>query len=289
MASRAIGTRRSTLNKRRKGTLSVVIPWLKRFGLLSIVCLAFLWLGAWLWMTGGFQKAGAKIQNSFISATADMGFTVENIKVEGRVYSNAAELKKIVDTQKGAPLFALKPSELQKKIEAMEWIKRVTVGRQLPGTLYIHVQEHTPLALWQHEGKLHLLNEEGGEINTNKLGPFKNLVVVMGKEAPAQAPELLGDLRGEPVLESRITVVKWVDGRRWDLLTKDNVTIKLPETDTAAALSLLAKAHEKDKVLEKDITAIDLREQGRIILRTRPGALEEYKAQKDKSKSGDNI
>lgn len=284
-----VGTRRSTINKRRKGALSVLVPWMKRFGVLTLVAVLGIWLGAWLWMSGGFQKAGNGISGKLTTITADMGFTVQNVKVEGRVYSNAAALKAIVDTQKGAPLFALNPADLREKIEAMDWIKKATVERRLPGTLYIRVQEHTPLALWQEKGTLRLLDEEGGLINTNKLARFRNLVIVMGKDAPAKAPELLADLAAETAIAPRITTAKWMDNRRWDLVTRDNVTIRLPESDAALALRLLAKAQEEDKILEKDITMVDLREQGRIVLRTRPGSLQEYKAMQAKQASGDNI
>jgi cell division protein FtsQ len=54
------------------------------------------------------------------------------------------------------------------------------------------------------------------------------------------------------------------------------------------ALRRLAGAQTADRIFEKDITAIDLREAGRMVVRTRPGALEEYKAQQAAAK-GDNI
>ncbi len=277
MASRAIGTRRSTINKRRKGALSVIVPWMKRFGVLLLVAILGIWIGAWLWMSGGFVKAGGYLNDRLVSTTAGLGFEVETVAVEGRRYSSASALKAIVDMQKGTPLFSFDPAALKEKIEKLEWVKRATVERRLPSGVYIRLQEHTPLALWQKDSAFRLLNEEGGVISTSGLGRFKDLMIVMGEEAPARAPALLADLNAESSIAPQITTAKWIDNRRWDLLTKSGVTIKLPEEDTGLALRILGKAEEEGHILSKDITSVDLREQGRIILRTRHGAMQDYK------------
>jgi cell division protein FtsQ len=79
-----------------------------------------------------------------------------------------------------------------------------------------------------------------------------------------------------------------MDNRRWDFLLKDGITVKLPEEEMELALHKLAEAEDKDAVFEKDIIGIDLRDPQRFILQTRPGALEEYRAQAG-MKLGDNI
>jgi hypothetical protein len=89
VASRSAGTRRSTVNKRRKGPLAFIVPWLRRFGILLLVGVFGVWLGAWLWVSGGFHTANSYIDNKVLELTSGFGFKVENIKVEGRVYSNA--------------------------------------------------------------------------------------------------------------------------------------------------------------------------------------------------------
>jgi cell division protein FtsQ len=266
------------MNKRRKGALSIILPWMKRFGIFLLVVTFGIWLGAWLLISGGFQKIHTFTHTEMLAFTTSLGFRVESFQVEGRVHSDAKALKSLVDVEKGAPLFAFNPAKLKTSIEKLEWVKYAVVERRLPGTVYIRLQEHVPLALWQEGGTLKLLNEEGGVINTKRLAPFKDLMIVMGDDAPEHAPDLLADLQAEPALSSRVTSAKWMDGRRWDLLTKEGVTIKLPETDQGLALRKLAEAAEKGKIFDKDITAIDLREPDRMIMRTRPGALQEYKA-----------
>jgi cell division protein FtsQ len=222
--------------------------------------------------------------------TAAAGFTVRDILVEGRVYADADTIRQSVEIKAGDPLFAFDPENQKQKLEELQWIKAAHVERRLPDTVYIRLQEHTPLALWQKNRQLHLLNEEGQVIETRKLARFKDLMIVMGEDAPAKAPELMATLRAEPELAGLIASARRVDGRRWDLVTSRNVVIRLPESDLGLSLRRLADAQRADQILNKDITAVDLREADRIVFRTRPGAMEEYRAQQvSLTAGGDDI
>jgi cell division protein FtsQ len=290
MSARSKGTRRQTMNRRRKGVLSVMLPWVRRFGVLLIIVFVVLGASAWLLMSGNVQKAGDAGESFMSRATASVGFKVKDILVEGRVYADALGVRQSIDIKPGEPLFAFDPSKLKTKIEALQWIKSAHVERRLPDTVYVRLEEHSPLALWQKDQTLYLLNEEGVVIETRKLARFKDLMIVIGDDAPAHAPELLANLRAEPDVIGMIATARRIDQRRWDLVTTNDVTIRLPEVDLGLALRRLADAQRADKILQKDITAVDLRESDRMTIRTRPGVLEEYRArQASLNTAGDDI
>ena len=290
MSARARGTRRQTMNRRRKGVLSVMLPLTRRFALVLVIGVSILGITAWLLMSGNVHRAGDAGGDFINRMTAAAGFAVKDILVEGRVYADAETIRQSVEVKAGDPLFAFDPEQQKQKLEELQWIKAAHVERRLPDTVYIRLQEHTPLALWQKNRQLHLLNEDGQVIETRKLARFKDLMIVIGDDAPQRVPELLAMLKAEPGLLSLITSARRVDGRRWDLVTSQNVIIRLPETDLGLSLRRLADAQKADNILNKDITAVDVREADRIVLRTRPGALEEYRAQQvSLSASGDEI
>jgi cell division protein FtsQ len=54
--------------------------------------------------------------------------------------------------------------------------------------------------------------------------------------------------------------------RRWDLLTINGVTIKLPEIAPEIALATLNEMQSNSDVLSRDVTAIDLRIADRATL-----------------------
>jgi len=273
-----MAVKRVIANKRRKGFLAAVLPWLKRFGWPVGGVIFILWIGAWFCLSGGVARFESSTRQETIKLTASMGFKIENILVEGRARSDGAAIKDILNENKGAPLFAFNPSAAQEKIEKLDWVKTAQVERRLPDTIYVHLEEHMPTVLWQKDKNFRLLDEQGNIINVARLAPFANLIIVMGDDAPKHAPDLVNDLKAEPALIDQINAARWMDGRRWDLILKNGVVVKLPESGPGAALHKLSAAEKNDKIFEKEITEIDMRLPDRITMRTKPGALESYKA-----------
>jgi cell division protein FtsQ len=275
-----------TVNKRRKGPLAFVVPWMKRFGIVLLIAIGGFWVGSWFIISGNAEKTKGWMEVKTHEATADMGYTIENILVEGRENTPADILKAIIAVEKGDPLFAFDPDKAREQIKQINWVRDAHVERRLPDTVYIGLEERQPFALWQKDGELELLDENGKTITKDNLGKFKNLVIVMGADAPVRTPDLIKNLEAEPQVKSRLKAAKWIDGRRWDLVFRDNITAKLPEGEIGLALRRLGQAAEKEGLLEKDILSVDLREEGRMIVQTAPGAAQEYEAS---TKPGSNI
>lgn len=279
MASK--GTRRSTTtNKRRKGLGANMLPWLRRFGMV-LACLGLLaWAGAWFFLSEADTKTADWIDNKIVQTTASLGFTVDNIMLQGRVHADTDVLKAIINTQKDDPLFSFEPESAKTLIERMTWVKAAHVERRWPNTIYIKLQERKPLALLQQNKKLKLLDQSGEVIAAKTIEPFKTLVIVMGQGAAKKAPTLLQTLMAEPDLYAKTDSAGLISGRRWDLVLKNGVRIKLPEHDMGLALSRLTKAQNEDKLLDKNLTTIDVRDNSRIVIRTKPGAVQEYQEYK---------
>jgi len=295
MAKRKVtnrGTRKSTfVNKRRKGLRARIFPWFKRFGLTMAVLATIMWLGAWFFMSDADTHTGDWVNNKIVNATASLGFEVENILIEGRVYTDPAILKAIINVRKGDPLFAFDPATAKQGIEKIAWVDSAHVERRLPDTLYVKLNERKPLALWQKDKQLKVIDTHGEVIPMRNMNRFSNLVIVLGDNAPQHTAELFQILIGEPEIFRNIESAGLIADRRWDLIMKNDVRIKLPEGDIAFALARLAKAQAEDKILDKALMGIDLRDPARMIVRTNPGSSQEYQSSYSKAsaKSGNNI
>lgn len=284
------GTRQSVINKRRKGFLAVFFPWLKRFGIAFGVFVGVLWLGAWMVMSGTLERGQNWMQQQVLMASADIGFVVENILVEGREYTDPQTLLAVLNIEKGDPLFSFDPKAAQELITQISWVDHVRIERRWPDTLYIGITERVPMALWQHDNQVKLLDQKGGVILTENLERFKGLKIVMGADAPEFSVELMENLSGEPALAKRVLAARRLGERRWDLVLDNGLVVKLPEQDMALALSRLAREEQESGVLQRDILSIDMREEGRMTVQARPGAVQEYKASLvPESKKGNNI
>lgn len=223
-------------------------------------------------VSGTFSYIGDWANYKIVEAGAGAGFTLENLLVEGRERTNPNAIKAVLNVEKGDPLLILNPAEAKAMLERLSWVESAEVQRRLPDTIYVRLTERKPLALWQHNKKLSLIDMDGKIIREKNLKPFKDLIVVTGVEAPAQAAALIGNLRAEPLIFERTEGAMLISGRRWDLKLDDGKMIKLPEDDMGYALRRLATLHEKDYVLDRNVISFDLRKSDRIAIQSHPDA-----------------
>lgn len=281
--------KRSAIIKRRGTSAERLIFWAKRGGLTVGLFVFIGWLGLWFFMSGASTRLGDYAHNQMLNVTSNMGFEVANILVEGRQYTDVDTIKAIVNVNKGDPLFLFDPSEAQRMISKISWVKSVAIERRLPNTIYIGLTERQPMALWQRQKRLSLIDTEGVILTDHKLERFKNYIIVTGESVPSIAPSFLELLASEPSILSRIESASFISDRRWDVVLKSGIQVKLPEDEVALALRSLAVMHTEEGLMDKDIKVIDVREPSRITVRTKPGAVQEYKANYHNSLSGGAI
>lgn len=232
-------------------------------------------MGIYLFVATG-SAAGVRewMRERVVNLAASAGYRLDRLYVEGRRYTSAQELKDILNMKRGDPLFAFDPDTARAMLLRMSWIKDANVRRELPNTIYVSIIERTPIALWQHDGKVRVIDAEGVTL-TRDLRAFTKLPLVVGENANTNAAVLLSLLSAEPQIAERIDAATWVGGRRWDLNLRGGTVVKLPEDDPGLALKRLADTQGAEGILDKDLAMIDLREPDRTVVRARPGAATE--------------
>lgn len=251
---------------------------MRRVAIAGSGVLLVLWLGAWIVLSGAWQHGQEVLHKEALAMSVRAGFSVDEILVEGRVNTDPDVLRALLNVERGDSILSFDPAKTQEMIGRVSWVKEAHVERRLPGTIYIGLRERVPLALWQHNGKIKLIDTEGVALADRGLEKFRALPIIVGEKAPAHAAELLALVDAEPEIRSRLESAIWIGDRRWDLTLKGGMQVKLPEADPGLALRRVAQAQERDGLLDKDLVLIDLRGSDRIVVRTRPGAVSEYKA-----------
>lgn len=217
------------------------------------------------------SDAALNAHRQAIAATARAGLTVQEIFVEGRGETRPAEVLAVLDLKRGTPILTFDPAEAKAELEKLPWIKSADVERRLPDTVYVRLIERRPLALWQRHGRLALIDQDGDEIVGAAVARFAALPVVVGEDAPPHAATLLALLATEADLQSRVLAAIRVSGRRWnlqlDLGESRVIEVQLPEINPASAWAKLAEAVREGSLLEKNVTAVDLRLPDRLVVR----------------------
>lgn len=270
------GTRRSSILKRRSDTKERVVAHAQRLGIIGAVLAGVVWVAAWIMLSGAGTTFNDWLHTKMLARTGEMGFRVANIYVEGRQYTDAQSLKSIINVEKGDPLFAFDVDEAQQLMQRLSWVKSADVKRLLPDTIYVGITERKPYALWQRQGRISVIDEEGVVLTDQRRPEFSKLVMLVGEGVPDEAKNFLTMLQAEPMLYNQTEAATLISGRRWDITLKNGIVVKLPEDDLGVALTRLAKAQMDDRLLEKDIAGVDLREANRLIIETKPGAVNDY-------------
>lgn len=261
---------------RRSQPRARVVPvWRSRPALLGASA-AFLLASAgsgWLaWQAGIPQGLSADLGEALVGAGAKAGFVVRDVFVVGRTSTPKATLLQALGVKRGMPILGIDLAAARERVQALPWVRDASVRRVLPDTIIVEITERRPLALWQHQKRFALIDEQGEVIVRDDVGPFSHLMVVVGEDAPANATALVRMLASEPDLMARVRAAVRVGGRRWNVHLRDGVDIKLPEQDPAAAWRRLADYQRQHGVLDRNVRSLDLRFSDRMVVR--PGAME---------------
>ena len=272
---RRVTTRRSFSRGKRGGQprLRVVPVWRTRpaTAVLSATFVAALLGAAWLvWQAGMPQRAAASAVRSLVGVSADAGFVVRDIFVVGRDSTPKATLLQALAVGYGTPILAVDLEAARARVQALPWVRQASVRRVLPDTIVVEIVERRPLALWQHDKKFALIDEEGQTILRDDVARFGGLMVVVGEDAAANATALVRMLATEPDLMRRVKAAVRVGGRRWNVHLAQGIDVELPEQDPEAAWRRLADYQRRYGVLDKPVRTIDLRLSDRLTVLPAP-------------------
>lgn len=216
------------------------------------------------------EKVLDSIYNKTLAATAQFGFKVTDIMVQGRQFTSGEKILKTMNLKTGDPIFKLSPYEIRQNLKEVPWVQEAQVYRQLPGTIYVKIVERVPIAIWQHQHNHYLVDGQGVIITNENLSQFTKLPVVVGGDAPVQVPKILHMLEKFSEVNGKVTALVRVGKRRWNIQLNHKVTIKLPELKIEEALSKLNGLLGQKKIDLEEIKTIDLRISDKTIVNLSP-------------------
>jgi cell division protein FtsQ len=221
----------------------------------------------WAISSGWIVATVEAAHRSFLQATAASGFALREVRVEGRGETAVADILAAVKANRGDPILGIDIDGVRERLENLPWIETASVERRFPDQLIVSVTEAAPMALWQRNQKLFLVSRDGAVIETANLGKYAKLLIIVGEDAPKKAQDLFDILAQEPDLRSHVTAAVLVGKRRWNIRMDNDVDVKLPEDGALEAWRHFADLNRRNNLLDKDVTAVDLRQSDRVVVR----------------------
>lgn len=195
------------------------------------------------------------------------GFTVADIQVEGREYTPREIFDQALGVRRGDATLGFDPAAARARLEASAWIASAHVERRLPGTIIVRITERRAFAVWQRDGRFSIIDREGTLMQSDNLGAFGPLPLVVGAGANEAAAGIIDLLRAQPGIAGRVEAAVRVSERRWNLKLTNGPEILLPEGHEAAAIARLAELQGRERLLDRPLAAIDMRLPDRLVLR----------------------
>lgn len=219
-----------------------------------------------------------------------LGLGLESITISGISQMREIEVLAAAGLDSKLALVFLDVNELRERLERVPMIESATVRKLYPNELVITLSERQPYAIWQNNGELFVIAADGTVIDLMQDERYADLPFIVGERANVRSKEYFALLDAAGPLKDRIRAGTLVAGRRWTLKMDNGMDVRLPEKGAADALARLVKLENEQKILEKDVLAIDLRMADRVVVRlTEEAALARAESLKKKPMRGKGV
>src|ERR1700694_2702227 len=262
-----------------------------RAGIAATVLLLLGSAGLGIVKGGHVEELTSALSDTRNAIANSAGFRITTVAINGRKQLSQDEVLGIGGVNGRSSLLFLSAEAVRDKLKANPWIAEATVLKFYPGQLQIDIVERSAFALWQQDGRLSVISDDGAVLEPYLSRRFLSLPLVVGKGAETRAKDFLALLARYPQVRSATKAAVFVGERRWNLRLKHGLDIRLPENDVGNALAALSKLDKEDRLFSRDIVAVDMRLPDRLTVQLSEDAAkareELFKDKKSKKKAGD--
>jgi cell division protein FtsQ len=210
------------------------------------------------------------------------GFRLQSLEVQGLKRLSREHVLAQAGFAPTTSVLFMDAEAVRQRLLTLPLVESVRVRKVLPGSVVIVLHEREPYALWQHEGVVHVISQDGTVIDDVRDVAFDDLPFVVGEGAQKHVAAIEGLLKGYPALRSEVRAMVYVAQRRWNLVMKNGLVVRLAEDQPELSLQRLAELKASGRLLDRDVIAVDLRLHDRAIMRLSAEAAAQRRETADK-------
>jgi cell division protein FtsQ len=291
-----LGSKRTAVNPLEREQPHRLVALLERYvprraGVAATVLILLGSTGLGIVKGGHLEELTSALSDTRNSIANSAGFRITAVAINGRKQLSQDEVLATGGVNGRSSLLFLDAAVVRDKLKANPWIADATVLKLYPGQLQIDIVERSAFALWQQDGRLSVISDDGAVLQTYVSRRFISLPLVVGKGAETRARDFLALLARYPQVRAATKAAIFIGERRWNLRLKDGLDLRLPENDIGNALAALSKLDKEDRLFSRDIVAVDMRLPDRLTVQLSEDAAkareELFKEKKPKKKAGD--
>ena len=200
-------------------------------------------------------------------------FTIHALAIDGAPPELDRRIRELLPLRFPLSTFDLDLDAIRETLRDVPAVKSVAIHHEAGGILQLHIEPRVPVAIWRTTRGLQLVDATGAAI-----GPLaarserSDLPVIAGEGAPIAVREALALIAVAAPLKDRLRGLVRVGERRWDAVLSDGPRILLPEFAAEQAFERVMVLHAVEGLLDRDLSAVDVRLQNRPTIRLSPQA-----------------
>jgi len=192
-------------------------------------------------------------------------YVLKNLEIIGLKELPKEEIEKYFSKHYENSIFLVPLNKISKKILREKWIKSAVLKSNYKNKVTVIIEEHIPIGIYSENERYFLVDRYGNvieEINKNRKFLYINF---SGKRSKKNITKLFNKIPNS--LLSEIKRADFIGERRWNIILKNKILLKLPEKQEKKAFDVFLAIYEKlnDKEIS-EINSIDLRVLGRAII-----------------------
>ena len=190
-------------------------------------------------------------------------FKIKLITIENNEIIQEDVIKKNLSFLYNQNLFLMKTNEVKNKMNEIDFIDSFKIKKIYPNEIRIKVFEKTPIVILQNKKEKKYYTSKDDVIDFINLKQFQNLPTVFGDKEIFKV--FYENLKSTKFPLNEIKAFYLFESKRWDLITYENQTLKLPIKNYNKSLK---NFHEiKDQENFKKYKIFDYRIKNQLILK----------------------
>ncbi len=193
-------------------------------------------------------------------------YVLKNLEIIGLKELPKEEIEKYFSKYYENSIFLVPLNKISKNILKEKWVKSAVLKSNYRNKVTIIIEEHIPIGIYNENERYFLVDQYGNVIKeTNENRNFL-YISFSGKSSKKNMPKFFKKIPNS--LLSEIKRADFIGERRWNVILKNKILLKLPEKQEKKAFDVFLAIYEKlnDKEIN-EINSIDLRILGRAIIK----------------------
>ena len=188
------------------------------------------------------------------------------VEINGLNNISDFEINQYFEKYYNKSIFVIPIKEISQKIQKNNWIELVKLKNDFKNKISIYIKEFEPIAVLFNGKNYLFISNSGRVIDFADEEEIAKYIILEGENAILEAPKFVQSIPNP--LKSMIFKAEYINNRRWNIYTKENLKIQLPEIGYKKAMNFFINMHgDLNSSDVTNIEYIDLRISDKAIIK----------------------